>query len=159
MSRTHGWGHRSQRVTGELPSATAHTLSVVGAMALDGFRALAAYDGAIHAEQMVEFINLVLAPGLYPGDIVVLDNASIHRCKLTREAFKNQGISTLFLPPYHPDLNPIEKAWSKLKALLRKAAVRTLDALLLQLNLARRQFQSNDFYSWFVHAGYADQPI
>lgn len=159
MTRTHGWGLSHQRVEGHVPDGHGTSLSIIGAIALNGFRALSAYQGAMNAQRFAHFAEQALLPSLYPGDLVILDNASIHRARVARDACRKLGIQTLFLPPYHPDLNPIEMAWSKLKSLLRKAAARTLDTLVEQIDLARRRFQYSDFIGWFKKAGYGNQPI
>jgi transposase len=98
-------------------------LSVIGALALDGCRGMMAYEGTLNTSLMVQYIDTTLGPNLRPGDVLVLDGLSVHKTQAVREAAKRHGASLLVLPPYSPELNPVEHAWSTLKARLRKLGV------------------------------------
>jgi transposase len=94
------------------------------------------------------------APSLYPGDVVVLDNLGAHRAVGVREAIETVGARVLYLPPYHPELNPIEHAWSKLKALLKKIGARDLQSLAIALKHSKDLLTPSDLAGWFSHCGY-----
>jgi transposase len=101
--------------------------------------------------------NEVLAPSLYPGDIVVLDNLGAHRAVGVREAIETVGARVLYLPPYYPELNPIEHAWSKLKAILKKIGARDLQSLAIALKHSKDLLTQSDLAGWFSHCGYAPE--
>jgi len=132
MTRDYARGPSGERVVGIVPRNRGVILTVVGAVALDGVRAMMAYEGGTSGDAFLRFCKEALAPSLYPGDIVVLDNLGAHRAVGVREAIETVGARILYLPPYHPELNPIELAWSKLKALLKKLGARDLQALALK---------------------------
>jgi transposase len=156
MTRTHAWAPRGVRATGRVPlKGQRLSLTVVGAIALDGVRCLMAYEGGTTNAAFLRFVQQALVPSLRPGDVVVMDNLSAHRTPLVRETIEAAGASLLFQPPYHPDLNPIELTWAKLKALLRKIQARTLDALADALGHARQRITNSDLDGWFTHCGYA----
>ena len=111
-------------------------------------------DGAMNGAAFKAYVEQLLAPSLRPGDIVVMDNLSSHKIDGVRQAIKSAGAFLLYLPPYSPDLNPIELAFSKLKALLRKAAARTLDDLWRVIADALDQFTPQECQNFFRHAGY-----
>jgi transposase len=104
-----------KRAIGKAPRNQGTNLTVVGAVALDGVRALMAYEGGTTKEAYLRFVREVLAPSLRPGDVVVQDNLSSHYADGVKEAIEAAGASVLYLPPYSPELNPIEHTWSKLK--------------------------------------------
>jgi transposase len=105
-------------------------------------------------EIFVAYVRHLLVPTLTPGQVVVLDNLSVHRAAAVRRLIEGAGCRLLFLPPYSPDFNPIEQAWSKLKTLLRGAAARTRDVLEAALRTFLDQITASDARGWFVHAGY-----
>ena len=107
-------------------------------------------DGAAFSTYAASF----LAPSLGAGDVVVLDNLSAHKVRGVREAISKSGATLLYLPPYSPDFNPIEQAFAKLKALLRKAAARTVDALESAIAMALEAFSAEECANYFTHAGY-----
>ncbi|WP_027281357.1 IS630 family transposase, partial [Roseomonas gilardii] len=111
-------------------------------------------DGAMTGKWFTAYAQQVLAPTLRPGDIVILDNLPAHKGAAVREAIQAKGATLRFLPPYSPDFNPIENAFSKLKALLRKAASRTIDALWNAIRDALPQFSPQECASYFTAAGY-----
>ena len=155
MTREYARGPSGERVVGIVPRNRGLTLTVVGAVALDGVRAMMAYEGGTSAEAFLRFVREVLAPSLYPGDVVVLDNLGAHRAVGVREAVEAVGARVLYLPPYHPELNPIELAWSKLKALLKTIGARDLQSLAAALKRCKGLLTPSDLAGWFGHCGYA----
>jgi transposase len=121
---------------------------------LDGAKAAMVIEGATDAEVFLQYARQVLAPNLRPGDIVVMDNLSPHKMPSVIAAIESCGASVWFLPPYSPDLNPIEKMWSKVKAFLRKAKARTLDALIHAIRDALQSVTVCDVIGWFTECGY-----
>jgi transposase len=111
-------------------------------------------DGAMNGAAFRAYVEQVLVPSLTPGDIVIMDNLSSHKVAGVREAIKAAGAFLLYLPPYSPDLNPIEPAFSKLKALLRKAAARSIDNLWRVITELPDEFQPQERLNFFRHAGY-----
>lgn len=113
-----------------------------------------AYEGGTSAEAFLRFTREALAPSLHPGDVVVLANLGAHRAVGVREAIEQVGARLLYLPPYHPELNPIELAWSKLKALLKRIGARDLPALAAALKRAKDLLTPSDMEGWYQHCGY-----
>ena len=111
-------------------------------------------DGPMDGDGFLAYIGQVLAPELKPGDIVVMDNLPAHKVKGVREGIEAAGARLLYLPPYSPDFNPIEKAFSKLKAILRKTAARTIDSLEQAIGEAIDQFTPQECHNYFVACGY-----
>jgi len=111
-------------------------------------------DGPMNGSAFLAYAEQVLAPQLRPGDIVVMDNLPAHKVSGVREAIQRAGASLLFLPPYSPDFNPIEMAFSKLKAILRKAAARTIDDLWNTIAACLNQFSQIECQNYFQAAGY-----
>jgi len=157
MTREYARGPSGERVVGIVPRNRGVVLTVVGAVALDGVRAMMAYEGGTSAEAFLQFVREALAPSLHPGDLVVMDNLGAHRAVGVREAIQQAGARVLYLPPYHPELNPIELAWSKLKALLKRAGPRDLRTLAIALKEARSALSPDDLAGWFGHCGYPAQ--
>ena len=147
-----------ERAFGKAPKNHGVNLTVVGAIALDGVRALMAYEGGTTREAFLRFTREALVPSLRKGDVVVMDNLRSHYAEGVQSSIEAVGASLLYLPPYSPELNPIELAWSKMKAALRRVGARTLKALAAALPVARGLFCASDFRGWFRHAGYEAQP-
>lgn len=154
MTREYARGPRSERVVGIVPRNRGVVLTVVGAIALDGVRAMMAYEGGTSGEAFLRFAREALAPSLHPGDVVVLDNLGAHRAVGVREVIEDAGARILYLPPYHPELNPIELAWSKLKALLKRIGARDFLSLARALKSTKDLLTLSDIEGWFGHAGY-----
>ena len=154
MTREYARGPSGERVVGIVPRNRGLTLTVVGAVALDGVRAMMAYEGGTSAEAFLRFAKEALAPSLHAGDVVVLDNLGAHRAVGVREVVEAAGARILYLPPYHPELNPIELAWSKLKALLKRIGARDLPALASALKHSKDLLTPSDMAGWFRHCGY-----
>ena len=125
MTRLRGRALRGKRVHASAPAGHWNTTTILGALRLDGTTACMAIEGATDTEVFREYIRQVLCPTLRPGDIVVMDNLTPHKNKETLDLIEQAGAQVLFLPAYSPDLNPIEKMWSKIKQLLRSAEART----------------------------------
>jgi transposase len=127
----------------------------LAALTPDGLQAPWTIEGAIDAEAFERYITEVLGPTLRPGQLVILDNLSVHKAASIREAIEARACELLFLPPYTPDMTPIEQAFSKIKALLRGLGARTREALLEAVRLAVDAITPEDATGWFAHAGYA----
>jgi transposase len=146
-----------ERAIGKAPRNQGIKLTVVGAVALDGVRCLMAYEGGTTRQAFLRFVNEALVPSLYPGDVVVMDNLGAHYSEGVREAIQAVGAQVLYLPPYSPELNPIEHTWSKLKILLRRAEARTLKTLASALAFSSTKISKSDLSGWFSHCGYFAQ--
>ena len=129
MARRYGRAPRGQRCQAPVPHGHWKTTTFVGALRLEGMTAPMVLDGAMHGAAFVAYVEQVLAPTLSPGDIVIMDNLPAHKPVAVGQAIEAAGAELRFLPPYSPDFNPIEMAFSKLKAFLKKTAARTIDDL------------------------------
>jgi len=128
MTRTHGRARRGERLVAKAPHGRWRTLTFLAALRHDRIDAPCVIDGPINGESFLAYVEQVLVPALKPGDIVIIDNLGSHKGKTVRRAIRAAGAKLFLLPPYSPDLNPIEQAFAKLKTLLRKAAERTVEA-------------------------------
>ncbi len=128
---------------------------MISSIRLDGATACMTIDGPTDTDVFQAYVREVLCPSLRPGDIVVMDNLGPHKNVQTLGLIAAANASVLFLPPYSPDLNPIEMMWSKIKALLRKAEARTHPELLEAITHALREISSQDATNWFAHCGYS----
>jgi transposase len=131
------------------------TITFVGGLTLAGFVAPMLLDGPMDGESFLAWVEQMLAPTLRPDDIVVMDNLAAHKVAGVSQALKACGAELHYLPPYRPDLNPIENAFAKLKAHTRKSAARTLDALERAAANALEQFKPTECANFFAHAGYS----
>jgi transposase len=154
MTRTRGYAPRGQRLVGAAPHGHWHTTTFVGALTAGGFIAPMVIDGAVNGELFRAYVERVLVPELRRGDVVVMDNLSSHTAAAVRRAIEGAGCRLLFLPPYSPDLNPIENAFSKLKGLLRSAAERTVDGLWSAIGRLLDEFRPAECRNYFQHCGY-----
>jgi transposase len=154
MTREYARGPSGERVVGIVPRNRGTVLTVVGAIALDGVRAMMAYEGGTSAEAFLRFIREALVPSLHKGDVVVLDNLGAHRAVGVRQAIEEVGARLVYLPPYHPELNPIELAWSKLKGLLKSIGARDLLSLAAALKRTKGLLTPSDMKGWYRHCGY-----
>jgi transposase len=155
MARRHGRAQRGARVVAAVPHGHWKTTTFLAALRHNGISAPCVFDGAINGARFLAYVEQALAPTLRRGDIVVLDNLRAHKVKGVRDAIEARGARLLYLPPYSPDLNPIEQAFAKLKALLRTAATRTVDALWRAIGHALDAFSPAECANYFAHAGYA----
>ena len=154
MARTHGRAPRGERLRVGVPHGHWKTTTVVAALTLRGMIAPFVLSGPINREAFEAYVAQVLVPELRPGDVVVMDNLSSHKGPRVRALIEAAGAALLFLPPYSPDFNPIEMAFSKLKAILRKAAARTVDALWAAIADALDAFTPAECANYFAAAGY-----
>jgi transposase len=156
LTRRYGRAPRGERVVDHVPAGTYHATTVLGALRCDGTITAIVYEGGTTAEVMEAFAGGELQTILQPGDIVVMDNLSSHKDKRVVAAIEAAGAVACYLPPYSPDLNPIEKMWSKVKELLRGAEARTKGALLEAIAMALRAVTPSDAENWFAHCGYGN---
>jgi transposase len=154
MARRYGRARRGTRVVAAVPHGHWKTTTFIGALRHDGLTAPCVFDGAINGARFLAYVEQALAPSLRPGDIVVMDNLGAHKVTGVREAIEAAGAELLYLPPYSPDLNPIEQAFAKLKALLRTAASRTLEALWQAIGQLLDAFTPAECARYLAHAGY-----
>lgn len=155
LARRYGRAPRGERVVdATVPRNTPKNLSLVGAMGKDGLICSMQLEGAIDGDAFLVFIEEVLGPHLKEGDFVVMDNLNTHGSPKVEAALYARGAFLLFLPRYSPDLNPIEKAWSKLKTFLRAVGARTGDTLRVALAEGLQTLTAADARAWFRHAGY-----
>lgn len=154
MARLRGWALRGERCRASVPHGHWKTITFVGGFTLQGFIAPMLLDGPMDGECFRAWVEQMLAPALRPGQIVVMDNLPAHKVVGVQQAIENRGAELLYLPPYSPDLNPIENAFSKFKAHLRKAAARTFEALAAAAANALCEFSYSDCLNFFAHAGY-----
>ena len=155
LTRPRGRCPRGERLVCPVPQGRWRTTTFLCALRADGLVAPLVLDGAIDGPTFLAWVEQMLAPTLRPGDTVVADNLGSHKVAGVREAIEARGASLLYLPPYSPDLNPIELAFSKLKRLLRAAAARTADALWTAIAAALRQFTPAECANYLRHCGYA----
>jgi transposase len=154
MARTHGRCPKGERLVMAVPHGHWRTTTFVAALRADGLTAPVVVDGAMTGDLFVAYVEQQLAPALRPGDIVVMDNLACHKRPRVRAAIEAAGCELRYLPPYSPDLNPIEKAFSKLKAKLRAAAKRTVEALWRYLGAVLDEFGPAECRNYFASCGY-----
>ena len=155
MAPTFGRARRGQRVRAKVPCGRWETTTFIAGLRQDGIIAPFVIGGPIDGASFLAYVTEVLIPELRPGDIIVLDNLSSHKNKDVKVAVEAAGAELMFLPPYSPDLNPIELVFSKLKTLLRRAAERTVDALWDRLGELMDHFPPQECCNFIRHAGYA----
>ena len=156
MTRPYARAGRGRRAPGKVPWGRWERLTVIGALALDGVVASMSVAAATGTAVFLAFVEQALAPALRerPGAIVVMDNLPAHKAEAVRGALDRAGLSHRYLPPYSPDLNPIEQAWAKLKARMRAEAARSREALERALPDALRAITAQNARGWFRHCGY-----
>jgi len=155
MTRLRGRSPRGQRLHATAPHGHWHTTTMISSIRLDGTCAAMTIEGATDSDVFGAYVRHILVPTLRPGDIVIMDNLAPHKNAATLKLIEAAGAEARFLPPYSPDLNPIEKMWSKVKALLRKSAARTREALLEAIAQALHQVTDKDARGWFASCGYS----
>jgi transposase len=154
MAPLRGWGPRSQRLQAMVPHGHWKTMTFVAALRFDRISAPWIIDGPINGEFFTIYAEQVLAPTLAKGDIVVLDNLGSHKGKAARNAIRARGAHFIFLPPYSPDLNPIEQVFAKLKHLLRKAQPRDVEATWRKVGQLIDLFSPAECANYLVNSGY-----
>jgi transposase len=157
MTRLYGRAPTGERVIGTVPQNYGQNVTMLGALGIQGVQAVMTVDGATDAEVFRTYVKQVLGPTLAPGDIVVLDNLSAHKARGIQQALARRRVRLLFLPPYSPDLSPMELCVSKLKTALRAAKARTREALETAIQQALETVTATDAWNWFKHCGYALQ--
>ena len=154
MARLRGRALRGERCRAAVPHGHWKTTTFVGALRLEGMTVPMILDGAMYGVAFLEYVKQVLAPTLVPGDIVIMDNLPAHKLEAVRQAIENVGAELRFLPPYSPDFNPIEMAFSKFKAFLKKTAARTKADLWDAIAKAIDIFTPQECENYFAAAGY-----
>lgn len=155
MTRLRGRTRRGERLIDKTPHGHWQTTTLIAALGVAGVRCSTVVDGAVNADIFESFVEHVLLPELRPGDVVIMDNLSSHKRARTRELIESTGAQLEFLPPYSPDLNPIEMVFSKLKQLLRSLGLRTRDALWTSMQGVLDQVTASDAKNCFEHCGYS----
>ena len=154
MAPLRGWGPRSRRLKGYAPYSHWKTLTFIAALRHDRIDAPWVIDGPINGETFLLYVETQLAPTLSPGDVVVMDNLGSHKGKAARAAIRAKGAHLLFLPPYSPDLNPIEQVFAKLKHLMRKAQPHNVEATWRKVGQLLDLFSPTECANYLVNPGY-----
>jgi transposase len=155
MGPLRGWAPRGQRLQAHVPFGHWKTMTFLAALRCDRIDAPFVLDGPINGESFKAYVEQMLVPTLAPGDIVVMDNLGSHKSKSVRDAIREAGAKLFFLPPYSPDLNPIEQMFSKLKHLMRKASERTVTSLWKRIGTLLEAFSPNECANYVANSGYA----
>lgn len=155
MARRYARSLQGSRAHDAVPLNRGKTTTIVSSMRLDGTTIPMLIDGAMNGEKFKDYVRSHLVPHLRKGDVVVMDNLACHKVTGVREAIEEAEAHVVYLPPYSPDLNPIEEMWSKIKAYLRKVKARSLDNLLPAISAAFLLVCINDIRGWFGHSGYS----
>jgi transposase len=155
MVRTRGRAPKGQRLIGREPWGHWKTTTFTVGLRCDGLVAPFVLDGPMNGEAFLVYVGKILVPALSPGDIVVMDNLAAHKVQGVRSLIEDAGAKLLYLPPYSPDLNPIEMAFAKLKTLLRGAAERSVEALWQRIGQLLNAYSAEECANYFNHAGYA----
>lgn len=159
MTRLRGRAPRGQRVIDSVPHGHWKTTTLIAALDLYGVRCSMELDGAVTRLAFEAFLEHVLIPALRVGDLVILDNLSSHKGQRAVELVRSAGAELVYLPPYSPDFNPIEQAFSKIKQVLRSLATRTMDELWNVMQSALDRVTTSDALGYFRHCGYATEII
>ena len=155
MARTRGRCPKGERLKGQVPQGHWKITTFIAGLRRGALTAPMVMDGPMTGEWFLAYVTQVLIPTLTPGDIVVMDNLSSHKGQAIRETIEAAGCELRYLPPYSPDLNPIEMAFSKLKAILRKHAERAIEHLWRRIGAVIDDFTATECQNFFRHAGYA----
>jgi transposase len=158
LSLRFAWAPRGQRAHGQVPRNWGKNTTLVAGLSLDGLQAPWTIEGAMDTDAFAVYVEQVLCPSLRAGQTVVMDTLSVHTAARIRQVIEASGGQLLFLPPYSPDLNPIEEAFAKLKAWLRRVGARSREALLDAIDAAIATITLDDVLGWFTHAGYRTLP-
>ena len=154
MTPLRGWALKGERLVDYAPHDHRKTTTFLAALRHDGLTAPAVFDGPINGASFLAWVEQLLVPTLCKGDVVVMDNLGSHKVSGVREAIEAAGARILYLPPYSPDLNPIEQVFSKLKTLLRKTAARTVDALWSDIGNLLDAFSAHECSNYLANSGY-----
>jgi transposase len=154
LSPLYGWARVGERLRAEAPKNWGKNVTLLSSMSTRGMGPSVAVEGATTKAVFEAYVEQVLAPSLCEGQIVVMDNLSAHKGARVRELVEGRGCKLLYLPPYSPDLNPIEEAFSKVKGLMRRAEARTREALIDAMGMALSAVSARDARGFFEHSGY-----
>lgn len=157
MAPLRGWAPRGCRLEAAVPHAHWKTMTFIAALRCDKITAPVVFDGPINGESFLAYVEQALVPTLTPGDVVVLDNLGSHKGKAVRAAIRAAGAKLFFLPPYSPDLNPIEQVFAKLKHALRNAAARSIDTTANAIAAALKTFSPAECQNYLTNSGYASK--
>ncbi len=155
MAPLRGWAPKGRRLDAKVPYGHWRTMTFLAALRCDRIDAPCVLDQPINGQSFAQYVEQFLVPTLSPGDIVVMDNLGSHKRPAVRKAIRAAGARLFFLPPYSPDLNPIEQVFAKLKHLMRKAAERTVDTTWKRIGSLLDAFSSQECANYFVNSGYA----
>jgi transposase len=153
MARYYARSPQGERVHTSKPVNKGKNMTVLGALSVDGIIASMTVEGSTDAQVFLTYVQTILAPTLHAGQVVFMDNLSSHHVSGVKEAIESTGARLEYLPPYSPDFSPIEKCWSKFKAILRQKAVRTRDVLDQAITEAFAMITPQDARGWFAHCG------
>jgi transposase len=154
MTRLYGRALTNERIYEYVPDVRFQRISVLSSIRYDGTLVPFVFEGTLNKELFKEYIDKLLAPTLSQSDVLIMDNSSVHKAKVVIDVLKKNKINFLFLPPYSPDLNPIELMWSKAKNKMRKIKARKKECLIQSLNTALEDIEKKDAENWFKHALY-----
>ena len=155
MAPLRGWGAKGKRLRGFAPHGHWRTLTFLGALRHDRLAAPCVFDGPINGACFRAYVEQQLVPALTPGDIVVMDNLGSHKSAAVRRAIRNAGARLWYLPPYSPDLNPIEQVFAKIKHCMRQAQKRTVEETWRHVGQLVQAIQSPECQNYFINSGYA----
>lgn len=150
----YGWVKKGERAQCSVPRNRGKNTTLLSSMSMEGMGPSVAVEGATNREVFETYVELILAPTLRRGQVVVMDNLTAHKGERVRELIEGQGCELMYLPPYSPDFNPIEEAFSKIKGLMRKAGARSREALLEAMGRAISALSAEDARGFFEHCGY-----
>lgn len=154
LAPLYAWSRRGERAFGSAPRNWGKNVTLLASITTEGLGPCLAVEGSTTREVFETYLECVLAPSLSPGQVVVMDNLSSHKGGRVKEIIEGCGCELLYLPPYSPDFNPIEQAFSKIKGLMRKAEARTREALIEAMGLALEAVSTQDARGFFDHCGY-----
>jgi transposase len=155
MAPLRGWCRRGERLKAKVPHGHWRTMTVLAALRHDRVDAPCLFDGPINGESFLAYVEQVLVPALAAGDVVIMDNLGSHKSQAVRAAIRRVGARLIFLPPYSPDLNPIEQVFAKLKTFIRKARARTIEAMIDAIRESLPRFLPDECGNYFANSGYA----
>ncbi len=155
MAPLRGWAAKGQRLHAKVPYGHWKTMTFLAALRCDRIDAPCVLDQPINGQSFLDYVEQFLVPTLSPGDVVITDNLSSHKQPAIRAAIRSAGARLLFLPPYSPDLNPIEQVFAKLKHLMRKAAKRTAEATWRRIGTLLDDFPPKECAAYLANSGYA----
>ena len=156
MAPLRGWAPKGERLHAKVPYGHWRTMTFLAALRCDRIDAPCVLDQPINGQSFVDYVEQFLVPTLSPGDVVIMDNLSSHKTPAARAAIRSAGARLLFLPPYSPDLNPIEQVFAKLKHLMRKAAERSHEATWRRIGALLDTFPPSECANYLVNSGYAE---